>query len=178
MYIEHANDSAAELQRGANLVLDCSTRARRRIRELAMDYVYRTLFDCELAKEILTALPSPDPAESLGGASASSAGPMPPVKTVAAVLTSAASVGTAAKAASSAAAAGAAPGVIAVKVAPAAAAARPERRGARLEPYRGGWIMPHGWVPPYSNAGADSANQVGRFSPSCDPNIRAVSRSK
>ena len=176
LYIEHANESAEEMQKGANLVLDCSTRSRRRIKELAMECVYRTLHDSGLTKTLLSVLPPLDPAESLGGASASTTGPMPPVKTGAAVLTSAASVGTAAKAASSAAAAGAAPGVVAAKAAPAAAAARSERRGARLEPYLGGWTKPSGWVPPYSNAGASFAQQAGRFSPSCEPYINVAAR--
>ena len=66
LFVEHANESAEEMEKGANLVLDCSTRSRRRIKELAMECVCRTLHESGPTKTLLTVLPPLDPAESLG----------------------------------------------------------------------------------------------------------------
>ena len=60
----------------------------------------------------------------------------------------------------------------------AAAKTTPQRRGAKLVPYRETWTRPYGWVEPYPEAGQHFAHEVGRFSPSVENYTKAVEWSK
>ena len=129
MTIEHAHATAGFVQKDANLVVDCSKWSRRRIREFAMRHVYWALHESRLTKTLLTLLPHLVP---LDGASASSTKPMSTVKTGAATLTTATSLGAAAKTAPIAASVSASPAMIAAHAESTGTGTRVGRRGARL----------------------------------------------